>query len=236
MDWFEDLLNGTDNLHGQAQPSSLTELASRTILNQLKLHIDAAKHDAPFAFGGSIPITNWGTEAICGSDVAAFEKSNTSQGGHNAAKGNMTQESQQQTEVIDLTKDDTQLGTSSQQQGHRMKCSPVTIRWDSPNRHGVISKVTFPCPASEMQYLESLVADCEPASFGRHGEDVFDEDYRKAGKLDESAFCPNFNPDSLGIVESIRKVLLPRLGPDTDNLGVRAELYKLNVSFKTALH
>jgi hypothetical protein len=36
--------------------------------------------------------------------------------------------------------------------------------------------------------LEPLVASCQPATFGRNNEDILDESYRKAGKLDRSQF------------------------------------------------
>ncbi|KAJ8453804.1 hypothetical protein ONZ45_g19562 [Pleurotus djamor] len=39
--------------------------------------------------------------------------------------------------------------------------------------------------------LELLTDACEPASFGRNHEDILDETYRKAGKLDVSDFAIN---------------------------------------------
>ena len=40
--------------------------------------------------------------------------------------------------------------------------------------------------------FEHLLKACQPASFGRAGEAVLDERYRKAGKLDRSQFATNF--------------------------------------------
>ena len=40
--------------------------------------------------------------------------------------------------------------------------------------------------------FEHLLRACQPASFGRAGEAVLDEKYRKAGKLDRSQFATNF--------------------------------------------
>lgn len=58
-----------------------------------------------------------------------------------------------------------------------------------------------------------------------------DETYRKAGKIDEQDFCSNFNPYAIGIVDAVAQALLPNHGKMTNETrGIRAELYKLNVS------
>lgn len=57
-------------------------------------------------------------------------------------------------------------------------------------------------------------------------EDVLDESYRKAGKLDLSNFLSSLNPFSYGIVERIKKNILSAEDQQDD---LRAELYKLNV-------
>lgn len=121
--------------------------------------------------------------------------------------------------------------------------SPVVIRWDRADGKN-ISKLTLP-PQSyaeksdDQQALIGLLDDCSPASFGRGGEDVLDESYRKAAKLDSDRFSTNFNPYDVGIIGAIAQTLLPDIaipaaegdGGRTlvDNLGVVAELYKLNV-------
>ncbi|KAJ8522077.1 hypothetical protein ONZ45_g1262 [Pleurotus djamor] len=71
--------------------------------------------------------------------------------------------------------------------------------------------------------LELLASACEPASFGRNNEDILDETYRKAGKLDVADFSTNLDLTAAGIIAKIRSELL------TDHRNVRAELYKLNV-------
>lgn len=38
-----------------------------------------------------------------------------------------------------------------------------------------------------------LLQDCQPATFGKGKEEVFDEEHRKAGKMDVTDFCTNFN-------------------------------------------
>lgn len=111
---------------------------------------------------------------------------------------------------------------------HTMRCDPVTVRWDSISGSGY--KVTLPCADTDKPSFEQLLKDCEPASFGRGGECVMDETYRKAGKLDSSAFSCDFNPYSLGIIDTIAQALIPTLAQRTNQShGLRAELYKLNV-------
>lgn len=72
--------------------------------------------------------------------------------------------------------------------------------------------------------LAALSQACQPASFGVSQKDVLDESYRKAGKMEPSAFSTQFSPSSLGIVELIRAALQGRSAK-----SIRAELYKLNV-------
>ena len=82
-----------------------------------------------------------------------------------------------------------------------------------------------------------LVKDCQPATFGFGGEDVFDEKIRKAGKLEAGQFSTSFNPYDFGIVDTVAQALLPGIirpafqdkNISTEHWGVVAELYKLNV-------
>lgn len=116
------------------------------------------------------------------------------------------------------------------------KCGPITLRWDAGSASGV-SKITFPLPSereASQSMLTPLLDACQPATFGLGGKDVLDESYRKANKLDASAFSTNFHPHDCAIVESVQQILLPStiaggqaigIGPQ----GARAELYNLNV-------
>ncbi|KAF8547430.1 hypothetical protein OG21DRAFT_1450308 [Imleria badia] len=72
--------------------------------------------------------------------------------------------------------------------------------------------------------LEELYHACKPAEFGRNGENVFDESYRKAGKMDLTSFSTLLDPRSLGIHEQVSKALLTQSFATID-----MELYKLNV-------
>ncbi|KAF7314776.1 Fe2OG dioxygenase domain-containing protein [Mycena kentingensis (nom. inval.)] len=77
--------------------------------------------------------------------------------------------------------------------------------------------------------LASLAAACQPATFGRNTEDVYDESYRKAGKMDNSTFASTLNFATLqDVMESVTPELLDGQDGAEDKM-IRAELYKLNV-------
>ena len=60
---------------------------------------------------------------------------------------------------------------------------------------------------------------------------MFDESYRKAGKMDLTSFATLFDPRTLGIYELVSKALL------TQNFATMdMELYKLNVYGKRSDH
>ncbi|OTB12107.1 hypothetical protein K445DRAFT_67065 [Daldinia sp. EC12] len=111
--------------------------------------------------------------------------------------------------------------------------SRMILRWDSlksstPDSH---CKLEFPIVPSTSDNLARLVADMSPAKFGLGKKDVYDENYRKALKLDPSHFALNFSPYECGIIDSIAQILLPdwQAGNNKKHRGVRAELYMLNV-------
>ena len=117
-------------------------------------------------------------------------------------------------------------------------CTPLVLRWDLPSGK-TIRKLTLPPDGVEdSATIEGLLKHCTPATFGKDGEEVLDGSYREAVKLDANQFSTNFHPSDVGILDSITQVLLPGIaksftnGKTTfqDNLGVVAELYKLNVS------
>lgn len=114
---------------------------------------------------------------------------------------------------------------------------PVTIRWDpaTPGSPASQAKLILPLTRNSQGNLEKLISDLEPASFGYHGKDVFDETYRKALKMDTDNFATTFNPYECGIIDGIAQVLLPSTPGSDLCRGVRAELYKLNVSLPLGL-
>jgi hypothetical protein len=65
--------------------------------------------------------------------------------------------------------------------GERLLARSVSLRWGQDKAGRVL---TLPAVNAEEQIsVEQLVADCQPATFGRGGKDVYDESYRKAGAL-----------------------------------------------------
>jgi hypothetical protein len=111
-----------------------------------------------------------------------------------------------------------------------LSSTPVTLRWDSI--HGT-TRLRFPIDLTceeDAAGLLRLTSSCQPASFGHNGEDVFDASYRKATKLDRSAFSVDFCPYEVGIIDTIAQMLLPNSSGSGKSNGIRAELYKLNVS------
>ncbi|THG97032.1 hypothetical protein EW026_g4903 [Hermanssonia centrifuga] len=74
--------------------------------------------------------------------------------------------------------------------------------------------------------LQHLSQTCEAATFGLNKEDILDETYRKAGKLDSPHFAVKLDLDSSGLLEIVRTKLLE--GRKAQG-SIHAELYKLNV-------
>ncbi|KAK4695497.1 hypothetical protein P7C71_g2267, partial [Lecanoromycetidae sp. Uapishka_2] len=118
---------------------------------------------------------------------------------------------------------------------------PVVLRWDRPSGK-TVKKLILPITQRNKgsAALEDLIKDCAPATFGKDGAEVLDNSYRKATKLDSGQFSTSFNPHDVGIIDIIAQALLPGIaepfadGSSTfaDNLGVIAELYKLNERFE----
>ena len=74
--------------------------------------------------------------------------------------------------------------------------------------------------------VQKLSEACQPATFGRNLEDVLDESYRKAGKMDLENFVSALEVDNTGLLDVVRAGLLTG---EQEDKPVRAELYKLNV-------
>lgn len=74
--------------------------------------------------------------------------------------------------------------------------------------------------------IAHLAESCDIAKFGLDKQDVLDESYRKAGKLDREQFAATFDPGRAGVLDVIGTELLER---DRESQPVRAEVYKLNV-------
>jgi hypothetical protein len=126
----------------------------------------------------------------------------------------------------------------------------IAIRWDS-GEWDAGHKVSFPLvdDAAPSRAFEKLLKDCQPATFGKGREEVLDEEYRKAGKMDRSKFSCDFDLAEHEIINTVTQALMKNADGDADDDGddessnedddvdvddncncVRAELYTLNVS------
>jgi hypothetical protein len=81
--------------------------------------------------------------------------------------------------------------------------------------------------------LEQLTQACQPATFGVNKEEVMDETYRKAGKMDTDCFSTTLIPEHTDLIKIVRNYLLE--GTDTSR-QIKAELYKLNVYGTRLIH
>ncbi|KAI4844366.1 hypothetical protein E4T44_06230 [Aureobasidium sp. EXF-8845] len=85
---------------------------------------------------------------------------------------------------------------------------PITIRYGAP---GQGQTLRLPTETSKDPAFLNLINACEPATFGRDGNDVYDEQYRKATKLDTSDFCTDFCPYETGIIDIVSQLLMPSI-------------------------
>ncbi|KAI0051425.1 hypothetical protein FA95DRAFT_1580623 [Auriscalpium vulgare] len=76
------------------------------------------------------------------------------------------------------------------------------------------------------EQLADLSEACHPATFGRGQEDVLDETYRKAGKLDTNLFATPLVPERTRLIDIVRDYLLEG---QQSTRSIRVELYKLNI-------
>ncbi|KAG7097990.1 hypothetical protein E1B28_005298 [Marasmius oreades] len=81
-------------------------------------------------------------------------------------------------------------------------------------------------PAAAVDDLNKLSMSCDRATFGRAKEELLDESYRKAGKMDVERFSSKLDSNVIRLLPGILFHLLK--GEDLDR-KVDAELYKLNV-------
>ncbi|KZT39337.1 hypothetical protein SISSUDRAFT_1020371 [Sistotremastrum suecicum HHB10207 ss-3] len=115
-----------------------------------------------------------------------------------------------------------------------IKETPVFTKgtWDFPKSQLVLwykdgdSARCLQFPTSEDAELQRLSDACQSATFGRNKQDVLDESYRLARKMDTEDFSINFGFE---FYEMLNHAVRGLLGVQHDNKNFRAELYKLNV-------
>jgi len=81
-------------------------------------------------------------------------------------------------------------------------------------------------PTATPDDVKLLSESCQPATFGVNQQDVMDESYRKAKKMDNANFATNLDVHNSGLIELIKTQLLDW---EKTSKGVKVELYKLNV-------
>ncbi|KAJ7093439.1 hypothetical protein B0H15DRAFT_832331 [Mycena belliarum] len=77
-------------------------------------------------------------------------------------------------------------------------------------------------------HLAEIAAACQPATFGVAQQDVLDETYRKAGKMDLGKFSACLDVAASGLLDTISPDLLEGQNAAQGKI-IRAEMYKLNV-------
>ncbi len=111
--------------------------------------------------------------------------------------------------------------TSAANEAEHYEISPIQIRFGESGQ-GIT--LTLPGADPSPKEFQQLLTTCLPASFGRGGEEVLDEDYRKAGKLDREAFTTSFCPYAAGIIDVVTQLLLPQTSQDKHMRSIRVSL------------
>ncbi len=188
--------NGTA---GKGKVKSLTKMAENKILKDLGSSLETHARSAVFACGGSLPF-----KQILDS---------TSSGDQHITKA----------EALETTSDD---GASTHSKHPATQTDPLTQNTKGSQAStlkavyvwfgdkGNATNIVFSATGIPSKDLEQLVLPCQPASFGRGGEAVLDEGYRKAGNLDNEAFATNFCPYQAGIIDVVSQLLVPQTPHD----------------------
>ena len=108
----------------------------------------------------------------------------------------------------------------------------ITICWDLPTGEGA-RKLKLPIIKEKRCPIDEILEHYHNPS----SEDVLDP-FFKVATLDDSQFCTDFSPGSLGILDAIAQILLPgreglfpsKVPRNDEHLGIRTELCTLNVS------
>ncbi|KAI4722346.1 hypothetical protein E4T48_01286 [Aureobasidium sp. EXF-10727] len=143
--------------------------------------------------------------------------------------------------ILDSTNlpEDKKVVIASQVFNQVITTRPVTIRYGAP---GQGQTLRLPTDTTKDPAFLGLISTCEPATFGREGRDVYDEQYRKATKLDITDFCTDFCPYETGIIDIVSQLLMPsvkcqvtRLAPEEsqeDLPGIKADVELLHAAIE----
>lgn len=100
--------------------------------------------------------------------------------------------------------------------------SPIQVRF---GKNGLGSTLNIPGSDASSKEFKDLINVSLPATFARAGEEVLDEDYRKAGKLDRGHFTTDFCPYETGIVDTLTQILLPQTSQSKHVRSIRVCSY-----------
>jgi hypothetical protein len=173
------------------QSKSLAKTAEAKILEDLSSSLETHARSATFACGGTVSFKS----AI---DETAGETSKEP-----AQEGDATVDSKanaKDSEQPSATIADVQVRSGPSGNGYT-----VIFNKDGPSRKD----------------FTHLLMACQPASFGRAGEAVLDEEYRKAGKLDRSEFATTFCPYEAGIIDVVTQLLVPQYKQDKHTRSIK---------------
>lgn len=87
----------------------------------------------------------------------------------------------------------------------------------------IIYRFIYIANTFEAQF-KALAEACSPASFGRNKEDIVDESYRKAGKMDPVDFATQISPWDSGVLRTAVETHFKTSG-STANLAVELNVY-----------
>jgi hypothetical protein len=173
------------------QSKSLAKTAEAKILEDLSSFLETHARSATFACGGTVSFKS----AI---DETAWETSKEP-----AQEGDATVDSKANAKV-------------SEQPSATI--ADVQVRF-GPSGEGYT--VIFNKDGPSWKDFTHLLMACQPASFGRAGEAVLDEEYRKAGKLDRSEFATTFCPYEVGIIDVVAQLLVPHYKQDKHTRSIK---------------
>lgn len=101
---------------------------------------------------------------------------------------------------------------------------PIDLRFGE-NGKGMV--LTLPTETDNSRQFEALLSACKPAAFGRGREEILDEGYRKASKLDREAFATNLCPYEAGIIDLVAQLLLSSSSNHEHKRSIKVFLEKL---------
>lgn len=176
----------------------LAQAAEAKLLKELSLSLDVQARSATFACGGHVSLTS-------------------SEKGEKSAEAAETTGTKSTQEGDDQVKDDPETPDNDATTTINV-VGPVQIRFGESGK-GIT--VVFGDNGPSDIGLRHLTEACQPASFGRGGKAVLDEEYRKAGKMDKEEFATSFCPYEAGIIDVITQLLVPQSTHDKHSRSIK---------------